>query len=90
MTAACRPLRLATREALAACEAVGLMFWSDHPKPHHVWAVDDHQLAHVVRINRDGGTAQHVCRAELLVDEERCTGDDETVPFTGPWPVTST
>jgi hypothetical protein len=74
-----RPLPKRTREALTACEAVSLHYWADHPRAHHVWAVDDHQRAHVVRINRDDGTAQHACRAELLV--ATCTGDDEAVPY---------
>jgi hypothetical protein len=72
-----RPLPKGTRERLACCEAVGLHWWADHPKAGHVWAVDDHQKAHVVQIRRDG-TAHHVCRPDLLVEEERCTaGIDE-------------
>ena len=62
---ASRQLPKRTREALAACEAVGLMFWSDHPKPKHVWAVDDHQQAHVVHIHRDAGTAEQCAGAQL-------------------------
>jgi hypothetical protein len=72
-----------TRERLAACAAVGLYFWSDHPTTHHVWAVDDHQQAHVVRICRDDGTAQHVCAGRPF-EAERCTGDDEAVPYQPP------
>jgi hypothetical protein len=70
-----RALPKGTRERLAACEAVGLHWWADHPVAGHVWAVDDHQQAHVVRIR---GTVQHVCRPDLLVEEGRCTaGVDE-------------
>ena len=58
-----RQLPRRTREALAACEAVGLMFWADHPWPRQVWAVDDHQRVHVVRIGRDASTVQHMCQA---------------------------
>lgn len=79
-----RQLKKSTCERLAACEAVGLFYWADHPAAGHVWAVDDHQQAHVVRIRRDGGTSQHVCRAQLLVDEEQCTGGGEVVRYTEP------
>jgi len=58
--AAGRPLNKRTTERLAACETVGLHYWADHPAAGHVWAVDDHQHAHVVRVSPDG--AQHVCR----------------------------
>jgi hypothetical protein len=47
-----RPIVKATREAMAACAAVGLAYWSDHPKPSHVWAVDADQQPHPVRIDR--------------------------------------
>jgi hypothetical protein len=69
-----------TRECLAACQAVGLHYWSDHPLAHHVWAVDDHQQAHVVRVRRDG-TAQHVCGSADPVAVEWCAGADEAVPY---------
>ena len=75
-----RPLPKGTLERLAACQAVGLHYWSDHPVAKHFWAVDDHQQAHVVKIDRDGGTARHVCRPGLLIDTE-CAGDDEAVPY---------
>lgn len=47
-----RPIVKATREAMAACAAVGLAYWSDHPQPGHVWAVDAAQQPHPVRIDR--------------------------------------
>lgn len=47
------PLR--TRENVAACEALGLSFWSEHPQPGVLWAVDDHQQAHAVKIDRRRG-----------------------------------
>ncbi len=50
-----------TRERVAACETVGLHYWADHPVAGHVWAVDDHQAAHVVRIESKTGAARHVC-----------------------------
>ena len=55
-----RQLPKRTREAIAACESVGLMFWSGHPGRNCLWAVDDRQQAHTVRIHKDG-SAQHVC-----------------------------
>ena len=79
---AARPLPKRTREALAACQAIGLHYWADHPQAHHLWAVDDHQQAHAVRVSRRDGTAQHVCRPELLV--EACSCDDDAVPYTAP------
>lgn len=44
-----QPFNKETRGKMAACEAVGLEYWSDHPKPGCVWAVDGNQQAHVVR-----------------------------------------
>jgi hypothetical protein len=73
-----RPLPKRTRERLAACAAIGLSYWSDHPARNCVWAIGDHQDAHVVRIER--GTAQHVCGRTTPV-AVRCTGDDEMAPI---------
>jgi hypothetical protein len=70
-----RQLPRRTCEALAACEAVGLMFWADHPRAGHAWAVDDHQRVHVVRIGRSASTAQHVCQASF--EAEPCAGYTE-------------
>ena len=70
-----RQLPTRTREALAACEAVGLMFWANHPWPRHVWAVDDHRCAHVVRIGRGDQPAQHVCQASS--EAGQCAGYTE-------------
>lgn len=78
-----RPLPKRTREAPAACEAVGLTFWSDHPRPRCMWAVDEHQRAHVVRVN-NGGRAQHVCGRVVPVHDELCAGDDEAVSYATP------
>jgi hypothetical protein len=82
MTAAGRPLNKQIRERLAACEAVGLHYWSDHPASSHFWAVDDHQQAHSVRINRKTGTAQHVCCREASSDEAgQCASAPEAVAY---------
>jgi hypothetical protein len=75
-----RPLSKRTLEHLAACESVGLHYWSDHPTAGHVWAVDDRRQAHAVRIDRDG-TAWHACGSvKSLVPAEQCAGDSEAVP----------
>ena len=61
MNAAGRPLPRQARERLAACESVGLHYWADAPVKGCVWAVDESQRAHTVRIDRDTGTARHIC-----------------------------
>jgi ferredoxin len=76
-----RPLPKRTIEALAACEAVGLMFWSDHPRRRHVWAVDERQQAHVVQIDSDACTARHVC-GSAAPSPVHCSGGDEAMPYT--------
>lgn len=55
------PVRTATW--IAACAAVDLTFWSDSPIPRTVWATDDDQRFHLVRVNdaTDRPTAQHCC-----------------------------
>jgi hypothetical protein len=73
-----------TRERLAACEAVGLHYWADHPAGRHVRAIDGHQQAHVVRIHREDGTGQHVCRSTIPTAVEERAGDDEAVPYQPP------
>jgi hypothetical protein len=50
-----------TRENIAACAAHGFYFWSDHPSPATVWATDDNQRWHTVRIRRKDGKAEHNC-----------------------------
>ena len=84
MTAAGRPLSKRTLARLAACEAVNLHYWADHPSAGHVWAMDEHQRAHVVRISRSAGTAQHVCRAASSDETEQCAGAAEAVAYTVP------
>jgi hypothetical protein len=82
MTAAGRPLNKQTRERLAACEAVSLHYWADHPQANHFWAVDDAQHVHVVRISRKTGTARHVCGAVSSDDAEQCAGAAEAMTYT--------
>jgi hypothetical protein len=74
-----RQLPKSTRERISACAAIGLSYWSDHPARNCVWAIDDHQRAHVVRI--DHGTAQHVCGNTTPVAVEHCAGGDEAAPY---------
>lgn len=61
---------------VAACAAVGLEYWADHPgasnKGRYVWALDDAQQPHIVHIRGGAtteGTAEHQCsRASRRTD----------------------
>lgn len=78
-----RPIVKATREAMAACAAVGLTYWSDHPTAGMVWAVDDDQHAHPVHIDRKHGTAA-IGDYELSLSNtsaKRVVGDSPYVPW---------
>ena len=75
MTASGCRLNKRTLERVAACEAVGLHYWGDHPAANHVWAVDDHQLAHVVRVGRGDQPAEHICQASSKTGQ--CAGYTE-------------
>lgn len=44
-----QPFSATTLSKMAACRAVGLEYWSDHPATGCMWAVDGNQQAHVVR-----------------------------------------
>jgi hypothetical protein len=66
-----RPLPKGTRERLAACAAVGLHYWADHPAAYCIWAVDKRRRAHAVQIPAraayhvwavDNGGRAHVVR----------------------------
>lgn len=50
-----------TRENVAACAAVGLSFWSEAPVPNGMWAVDTHQRAHLVKVDRRARRAHVAC-----------------------------
>jgi hypothetical protein len=69
-----------TIERLAACEAVGLSYWADHPTRNCLWAIDNDRRAHVARMA--AGAAQHVCGNATPVAVEQCAGDDEALPYT--------
>lgn len=43
------PFSKATLAKLAACEAVGLEYWSDHPLLGRMWAVGPDRRFHIVR-----------------------------------------
>lgn len=78
-----RPIVKATREAMAACAAVGLTYWSDHPTAGMVWAVDSDQHAHPVHIDRKHGTAA-IGDYELSLSNasaKRVVGDSPYVPW---------
>lgn len=57
-----------TRENVTACHAVDLSYWSEHRAPNHLWAVDENQRPHVVRVDRKAGTVSHVCGIGAGVD----------------------
>jgi hypothetical protein len=61
MTSSVWLLNKRTREWMVACASVGASFWADHPAPGCLWAVDDEQQFHVIRVRKRAGTAQHVC-----------------------------
>ena len=59
-----RPLTVAparTRENVAACAAVGLNFWSEAPVRNGIWAVDNAQCAHLVKIDRRANRVYVAC-----------------------------
>lgn len=55
-----RPIPARTRENIAACAALGLSYWSEAPGAGRLWAVDDTQQAHEVRIDRKRSEAELV------------------------------
>lgn len=50
-----------TLESVAACAALDLTYWADHPQSSLVWAVDDQGRAHEVEVDRKTGVARHYC-----------------------------
>lgn len=76
-----------TRENVAACAAVGLSFWSEAPTPNGMWAVDNAQRAHLVKVDRRAHRAYVACMDEHPLDaaahtcQYRAAGDQTyTVP----------
>lgn len=50
-----------TLENIAACQALGLTYWSEAPGNNTLYAVDDQQVPHLVSINRNLGVAYGAC-----------------------------
>jgi hypothetical protein len=50
-----------TQEAVAACRAMKLHYWSGAPHQGCVWAIDDGQRPHLVRIDHKNKTARMAC-----------------------------
>lgn len=72
-----RKLPKRTEEDIAACRAAGLSFWSEHPKPNRLWAVDEHQQPHVVVIDRKRRIAVHDCHPyDRYPEGSRCADRD--------------
>ncbi len=69
-----RAIPSGTRENIAACAALGLSYWSGHPAAGHVWAVDNHQQAHAVKIDRKASKAMHACslHTRFAADNKQC------------------
>lgn len=74
-----RGLPVRTKMSVAACAAVGLTYWAEHPgvtqRGRYVWALDDEQRAHIVHVcggASSAGTGEHVCsRAARRTDGQR-------------------
>ena len=74
-----------TRENIAACAALGLSYWSDHARPHLLWAVDDQQVAHSVRVDRKSGRVEHVCAKWTEgIDDRVCPDAGRSRSYTVP------
>ncbi|WP_179475355.1 DUF7457 domain-containing protein [Mycolicibacterium vinylchloridicum] len=54
-----REIPVRTLENLAACQSIGLDFWSEAPPPSTVWALDDQRQPHLVKIDRRRSIAHH-------------------------------
>lgn len=68
-------LTLPIRQNVAACAALGLSYWADHPDPGCVWAVDAaNQEYRIVKIDRRNGEARDLA----------LVGKNGVVPISGP------
>lgn len=84
---ATRTIPKRTVENLSACASVGLTYWSEHPAPSHLWAVDTGTgTYHAVRIDRRNKSAHHVCGIGAGLDNEvihgRCAGTGDRATYT--------
>jgi hypothetical protein len=58
-TTVARAIPTRTLQSIAACSALGLSYWADHPKPGYLWAVDpDKQEFVPVHIQRRAGLVE--------------------------------
>lgn len=70
---------------MAACEALGLHYWSGHPLSGCVWAVDDSQTPHVVKIDAKKGTAAKVQTHDKVVGYDQVRDKDIALGNPGAW-----
>lgn len=63
-----QPFNQTTLGKMAACNALGLSYWSDHPVTGCMWAVDDNQRPHVVRWYRKTNEAWQVGKPRKVID----------------------
>lgn len=79
-----RAIPVTTREKIAACAALGLSYWANHPTPSTVWAVDDYQQPHSVHIDRKAGKAEHRCSrySQYQDDSKKCPESGRRETFT--------
>ncbi len=54
-------LPVRTSQSVAACAALNLTYWSDHPVSDMVWATDFQGRFHEVRLDRKTQTSAHFC-----------------------------
>jgi hypothetical protein len=66
------PFNKTTQSKIAACEALGLSYWADHPATGCVWAVDTDQQAHVVRWYRPNNrSTDHLAALQQVGEPHR-------------------
>lgn len=63
---------------IAASAAFNMSFWADSPITRTIWAVSDDQQFHLIRVDRKGFMAEHVCGRSL----EKGTMERSTCPGT--------
>lgn len=64
------PFNQTIRAKIAACDALELSYWADHPASGCIWAVDANQQPHVVRWYRKTNQValQHVGKPHRVID----------------------
>ena len=69
---------------IAGCAAFDMSFWADSPVAKTVWAVSEDQRFHLIRVDRKGFLAEHVCGRSLEkggMERNYCPGSFTTKPF---------